>query len=72
MEIQRIYSNGDFGVKKSLNIEEVIFLQAGDKVPGILLTSSLSIAERFPSGSLKRKHSLKSVVLQTNPASPTK
>ena len=32
--VQRVYNNGDFGVKKSLDVEKVIFLQSGDKVPG--------------------------------------
>ncbi len=32
--VQRVYNNGDFGVKKVLDVEKVIFLQAGDKVPG--------------------------------------
>ena len=32
--VQRVYNNGDFGVKKNLDVEKVIILKAGDKVPG--------------------------------------
>ena len=49
MEIQRIYSNGDFGVKKSLNTEKVVFLQVGDKVPGDFIYFQLLLSGTVPS-----------------------
>lgn len=46
--VQRIYNNGDFGVKKNLNIEEVIFLQNGDKVPGDFIDFQLILSGTLP------------------------
>ena len=34
MKVQRVYNDGSLGIKKNLDIESVVFLQAGDKVPG--------------------------------------
>lgn len=47
--IQRVYNNGDFGVKKVLDVEKVIFLQAGDKVPGDFVDFQLLSSGTFPS-----------------------
>ena len=34
MEFQRIYNNGSLGPLRSIDIEQIIFLQIGDKAPG--------------------------------------
>ena len=47
--VQRIYNNGDFGTKKVLDVEKVIFLQAGDKVPGEFVDFQLLSSGAFPS-----------------------
>ena len=46
--VQRIYNNGDFGTKKVLDVEKVIFLQAGDKVPGDFVDFQLISSGTFP------------------------
>ena len=46
--VQRVYNNGDFGVKKNLDIEKVIFLQAGDKVPGDFVDFQLLLSGTLP------------------------
>ena len=45
--VQRIYNNGDFGVKKNLDVEKVIFLQDGDKVPGDFVDFQLLLSGTF-------------------------
>ena len=47
--VQRVYNNGDFGVKKVLDVEKVIFLQAGDKVPGDFVDFQLILSGTLPS-----------------------
>ena len=34
MKFQRIYNNGSLGPKRTIETEQIVFLQAGDKVPG--------------------------------------
>ena len=34
MEFQRVYNNGSLGPKRTIDAEQVVFLQVGDKVPG--------------------------------------
>ena len=34
MKFQRIYNNGSLGPKRTIETEQVIFLQVGDKAPG--------------------------------------
>ena len=46
--VQRVYNNGDFGVKKTLDVEKVIFLQAGDKVPGDFIDFQLLFSGVLP------------------------
>ena len=46
--VQRIYNNGDFGVKKNLDIENVVFLQEGDKVPGDFIDFQLILSGTSP------------------------
>ena len=46
--VQRIYNNGDFGVKKTLDVEKVIFLQDGDKVPGDFIDFQLIHSGTLP------------------------
>ena len=46
--VQRVYNNGDFGTKKVLDVEKVIFLQAGDKVPGDFVDFQLLSSGTFP------------------------
>jgi hypothetical protein len=46
--VRRVYNNGVFGVKKSLDIEKVIFLQAGDKVPGDFVDFQLILSGTLP------------------------
>ena len=46
--VQRIYNNGDFGVKKNLDADQVIFLQAGDKVPGDFVDFQLLLSGTLP------------------------
>ena len=43
--VQRIYN---IGVKKNLNIEEVVFLQDGDKVPGDFVDFQLILSGTLP------------------------
>ena len=45
MEFQRIYNNGSLGVKRTIDIEQVVFLQVGDKVPGVFVDFKLHSAE---------------------------
>ena len=46
--VQRIYNNGVFGVKKTLDIENVVFLQEGDKVPGDFIDFQLFLSGTLP------------------------
>ena len=46
--VQRVYNNGDLGVKKTLDVEKVIFLQAGDKVPGSFIDFQLVHSGTLP------------------------
>ena len=46
--VQRIYNNGDFGVKKTLDIENVVFLQEGNKVPGDFIDFQLILSGTLP------------------------
>ena len=46
--VQRIYNNGVFGVKKTLDIENVVFLQEGDKVPGDFIDFQLILRGTLP------------------------
>ena len=46
--VQRVYNNGDFGTKKILDVEKVIFLQAGDKVPGDFVDFQLLLSGTLP------------------------
>ena len=48
MKFQRIYNNGSLGVKRTIDIEKVIFLQAGDKVPGEFIDFHLFSNEALP------------------------
>ena len=45
MEFQRIYNNGSLGVKRTIDINQVVFLQVGDKVPGVFVEFKLHSAE---------------------------
>ena len=46
--VQRIYNNGDFGVRKTLDTENVVFLQEGDKVPGDFIDFQLFLSGTLP------------------------
>ena len=46
--VQRVYNNGDLGVKKDLDVEKVIFLKAGDKVPGDFVDFQLLLSGTLP------------------------
>ena len=46
--VRRVYNNGDFGTKKVLDVEKVIFLQAGDKVPGDFVDFQLLLSGTLP------------------------
>ena len=46
--VRRVYNNGVFGVKKSLDVEKVIFLQEGDKVPGDFIDFQLILSGTLP------------------------
>ena len=48
MKVQRVYNNGDFGVKKNLDADQVIFLQAGDKIPGDFIDFQLILSGTLP------------------------
>ena len=45
MEFQRIYNNGSLGVKRTIDINQVVFLQVGDKVPGVFVEFKLHSKE---------------------------
>ena len=45
MEFQRIYNNGSLGVKRTIETEQVIFLQVGDKAPGEFIDFQLFSGE---------------------------
>ena len=45
MEFQRIYNNGSLGVKRTIDIDQVVFLQVGDKVPGVFVEFKLHSKE---------------------------
>lgn len=45
MEFQRIYNNGSLGPKRTIDTEQVVFLQVGDKVPGVFVDFKLHSAE---------------------------
>ena len=45
MEFQRIYNNGSLGVKRTIDIDQVVFLQVGNKVPGVFVEFKLHSAE---------------------------
>ena len=45
MEFQRIYNNGSLGVKRTIDTEQVVFLQVGDKVPGVFVEFKLHSTE---------------------------
>ena len=47
MEFQRIYNNGSLGPKRTIDTEQVICLQAGDKVPGEFVDFRL-FSEKYP------------------------
>ena len=34
MEFQRVYNNGSLGPKRTIDTEQVVFLQVGDRAPG--------------------------------------
>ena len=48
MKFQRIYNNGSLGKEKSINPEQIIFLQAGNRVPGEFIDFHLVCNEAFP------------------------
>ena len=48
MEFQRIYNNGSFGPKRTIDIEQVVFLQVGDRVPGEFIDFYI-FSEELPS-----------------------
>ena len=45
MKFQRIYNNGSFGIERTIDIDQVVFLQVGDKVPGVFVEFKLHSAE---------------------------
>ena len=45
MEFQRIYNNGSLGVNRTIDIDQVVFLQVGDKVPGVFVEFKLHSKE---------------------------
>ena len=47
MEFQRIYNNGSLGPKRTIETEQVIFLQVGDKAPGEFVDFRL-FSEKYP------------------------
>ena len=51
--VRRVYNNGVFGAKKSLDFDKVIFLQEGDKVPGDFVDFQLLISGEAPIGFLE-------------------
>lgn len=51
--VRRVYNNGVFGVKKNLDVEKVIFLQEGDKVPGDFIDFQLILSGTLPIGFLE-------------------
>ena len=48
MKFQRIYNNGSLGPKRSIDPEQIIFLQAGDKVPGEFIDFQLILSGTLP------------------------
>ena len=46
--VRRVYNNGVFGAKKSLDFDKVIFLQVGDKVPGDFVDFQLLLSGEVP------------------------
>ena len=48
--VRRVYNNGVFGAKKSLDFDKVIFLQEGDKVPGDVIKFQLLFSGTIPIG----------------------
>ena len=47
MKFQRIYNNGSLGPKRTIDAEQVVFLQIGDKAPGEFIDFYL-FSEEFP------------------------
>lgn len=45
MKFQRIYNNGSFGTERTIDINQVVFLQVGDKVPGVFVEFKLHSKE---------------------------
>ena len=45
MRFQRIYNNGSFGIERTIDINQVVFLQVGDKVPGVFVEFKLHSKE---------------------------
>lgn len=48
MEFQRVYNNGSLGPKRTIDAEQVVFLQVGDKVPGEFVDFHLFYNEVLP------------------------
>ena len=45
MKFQRIYNNGSFGIERTIDVSQVIFLQLGEKVPGVFVEFNLHSTE---------------------------
>ena len=48
MKFQRIYNNGSLGPKRSIDPEQIIFLQVGNRVPGEFIDFHLVCNEALP------------------------
>ena len=48
MKFRRIYNDGSLGIERTIETEQVIFLKAGDKVPGMFIDFHLFSNEALP------------------------
>ena len=48
MKFRRIYNDGSLGIERSVDADQIVFLQAGDKVPGEFVDFHLFYNEVLP------------------------